>query len=75
MEKWIKKFERIVVIGLLAMMVVVVFLSTIELGVILVMEALDTPRLLLLDINELLKVDGFGEATCERIKHLITVND
>lgn len=27
------------------------------------------------DIDELLKVDGFGEVTCERIRHLITVAD
>jgi len=27
------------------------------------------------DIDELLKVDGFGDVTCERIKHLITVAD
>ena len=27
------------------------------------------------DINELLKVDGLGDVTCERIKHLITVAD
>jgi len=27
------------------------------------------------DIDELLKVDGLGDVTCERIKHLITVAD
>ncbi len=59
MEKWIKKFERIVVIGLLAMMVVVVFLSTIELGVILVTQMVEPPRYILLDINDLLKIFGF----------------
>ncbi len=34
MEKLIKKFERYIVIGLLAMMALVVFLSTVELAVI-----------------------------------------
>ena len=54
----VKKFEHIIVIALLGMMVLVVFLSTIELAVILV-EHLLSPPLLLLEIHELLKIFGF----------------
>ncbi|MBW2216177.1 MAG: phosphate-starvation-inducible PsiE family protein, partial [Deltaproteobacteria bacterium] len=54
----VKKFEYIIVIALLGMMVLVVFLSTIELAVILV-EHLLSPPLLLLEIHELLKIFGF----------------
>jgi len=53
-----KKFEHFIVIALLGMMVLVVFLSTIELAVILV-EQLLSPPLLLLEIHELLKIFGF----------------
>jgi uncharacterized membrane protein (DUF373 family) len=41
------------------MMVVVVILATLELGVVLVEQALEPPRLLLLDLTELLTVFGF----------------
>ena len=57
-KKSVKKFENIIVIALLGMMVLVVFLSTIELGVLLV-EQLLSPPLLLLEIHELLKIFGF----------------
>jgi uncharacterized membrane protein (DUF373 family) len=57
-KKSVKKFESIIVIALLGMMVLVVFLSTIELAVILV-EQLLSPPLLLLEIDELLKIFGF----------------
>ncbi len=57
-KKSVKKFENIIVIALLGMMVLVVFLSTIELAVILV-EHLLSPPLLLLEIAELLKIFGF----------------
>ncbi len=58
METILKKFERIIVIGLLAMMVVVVLLSTVELAVILAQQLLVPPRFLL-NINQLLEVFGF----------------
>lgn len=41
------------------MMVVVVFLGTVELGVILVEQMLNPPRFILLDINETLTIFGF----------------
>jgi uncharacterized membrane protein (DUF373 family) len=58
-ERFLKHFERYVVIGLLGMMVVVVFLGTVELGVILVEQMLNPPRFILLDINEMLTIFGF----------------
>ena len=57
-KKSIKKFEHIIVIALLGMMVLVVFLSTVELAVTLV-EQLLKPPLLLLEIDKLLKIFGF----------------
>jgi uncharacterized membrane protein (DUF373 family) len=59
MEKLLRHFERFIVIGLLGMMVVVVFLGTVELGVILVEQMLEPPRFILLDINEMLRIFGF----------------
>lgn len=57
-EKSVRKFEHIIVIALLGMMVLVVFLSTVELAVTLV-EQLLKPPLLLLEIDKLLKIFGF----------------
>jgi uncharacterized membrane protein (DUF373 family) len=59
MEKLLRHFERFIVIGLLGMMVVVVFLGTVELGVILVEQMLKPPRFILLGINEMLRIFGF----------------
>ena len=60
MEKILKKFEHYVVIGLLAMMALVVFLSTVELAVIIVERMLDgTPKFFLLDITDMLEIFGF----------------
>lgn len=56
-ERFLKLFERVIVGSLILMMVVVIFLSTIELGRILVLD-ITTPNYLL-DINELLDVFGF----------------
>ena len=58
MEKFLKKFERVIVIGLLGLMVFVVLLGTAELVVIL-FEQLSMPPRFLLDINEMLTVFGF----------------
>ena len=60
MEKLLKKFEYYLIIGLLVMMVLVVFLSTVELGVIIVQRMLSgKPQLFLLDIADLLEIFGF----------------
>ena len=60
MEKILRKFEHYLVIGLLAMMALVVFLSTVELAVIIVQRMLsEKPQLFLLDISEILEIFGF----------------
>jgi uncharacterized membrane protein (DUF373 family) len=58
MQKFLKKFERYIILGLLGMMIVVVFLGTLELAVVIVKEMLKPP-IILLDINEMLTVFGF----------------
>ncbi len=58
MEKFLKMFERYIILGLLGMMVVVVFLGTLELAVVLVKEMLKPPKILL-NIEEMLTVFGF----------------
>jgi uncharacterized membrane protein (DUF373 family) len=59
MEKFFRSFERYIVLGLLGMMVIVVFLATVELAVILVEQMINPPRIVLLDIKELLEIFGF----------------
>ena len=60
MEKLLKKFEHYIVIGLLAMMALVVLLSTVELAVIIVQRMLTgKPHLFLLDISDMLEIFGF----------------
>lgn len=58
MKRLIGVFERYIVLVLLALMMIAVFVATIELGVILVQQLLKPP-LLLLDLQELLEVFGF----------------
>ena len=59
-EKLLKKFERYIVIGLLAMMALVVLLSTVELAVIIVERMLTgVPKLFLLNIADMLEIFGF----------------
>ena len=54
----LKLFERLIVGSLILMMVLVILLSTIQLGRILVLDII-TPPNYLLEINELLDVFGF----------------
>ena len=58
MEKFLKKFERFIVITLLGMMALVVLLSAVELAV-LIFEQLIIPPFMLLDMNKLLKIFSF----------------
>jgi uncharacterized membrane protein (DUF373 family) len=59
-KKLLKKFEHYIVIGLLAMLALVVFLSTVELAVVIVERMLDgTPKFFLLDITDMLEIFGF----------------
>lgn len=55
--KYLEKVERLVVSSLLVMMVSVVFLSTVELGWIIIKDII-TPPVFLLEINELLDIFG-----------------
>lgn len=57
-EKLLKVFEQVIVGSLILMMIVVILLSTIELGRLLVIDIISPPSILL-DINELLDVFGF----------------
>jgi len=57
-ERSLRLFERLIVGSLILMMIVVILLSTIELGRILVLDII-TPPNYLLDINELLDIFGF----------------
>ena len=60
MEKLLKKIERYIVIGLLAMIALVVLLSTVELAVIIVERMLTgVPKLFLLNIPDMLEIFGF----------------
>ena len=54
----LRKLERVVLVALVFMMGLVVFLSTLELGWILIQDIV-TPPVVLLDIDELLDVFGF----------------
>jgi uncharacterized membrane protein (DUF373 family) len=54
----LKRFEHCIVLSLILMMMVVVLLSTIELGWLIVKDML-TPPIVLLEIDELLELFGF----------------
>lgn len=58
MLDYLKKLERLVVAALMLMMSAVVLLSTLELGWILIKDAL-SPPLMILEIDELLELFGF----------------
>ncbi len=55
----LRRFERVIVLALLVMMVLVVLLATIELGVIIVRDMIDGPIYLLLNIEDMLEIFGF----------------
>lgn len=57
MLAYLKKFERVVVLMLIAMLSIVVLLAVGELGWVLVQDAI-TPPVLILEINELLDIFG-----------------
>jgi uncharacterized membrane protein (DUF373 family) len=54
----LKKFERLIVGALIVLMMIVVLLSTLELGWMLLQDIL-TPPYIILDSNELLDIFGF----------------
>ena len=57
MLEYLKKFERIIITALVVMMIIVVFLSAIELGWIIIKDIM-TPPIVLLEITELLEIFG-----------------
>ena len=58
MQAFLKKFEHIIVVSLITMMVIVVVLATIELGWLIIRDII-TPPIILLEIDELLEIFGF----------------
>ena len=58
MEKMFKIFEKVIVVVLIGLMMVAVFVSTVELAVIL-FQQLMKPPVFLLSISEMLEVFGF----------------
>ena len=58
MKQLIANFEKVIVLSLIGMMVLVVALSTIELGWIIIKDIV-TPPIILLEIHELLEIFGF----------------
>jgi uncharacterized membrane protein (DUF373 family) len=58
MQAFLKKFEYVIVLSLIAMMVIVVVLATVELGWIIIKDII-TPPIILLEIDELLEIFGF----------------
>jgi uncharacterized membrane protein (DUF373 family) len=58
MLECLKKFEKLILVMLLGMMMLVVLLSTVELGYIIVKDIL-SPPVILLEIDELLEIFGF----------------
>jgi uncharacterized membrane protein (DUF373 family) len=55
---FLKKFERIVILSLILMMIVVVLISTVELAYIIIKDII-SPPLFWLEIDELLEIFGF----------------
>jgi len=57
MIDYIRKFEKMIILTLIVMMVIVLFLSTIELGWAIIKDVM-TPPIFLLEIDELLELFG-----------------
>ena len=79
MQAFLKKFEYVIVLSLIAMMVIVVVLTTVELGWIIIRDII-TPPIILLEIDELLEIFGFfllvliGIELLETIKAYLVTN-
>jgi uncharacterized membrane protein (DUF373 family) len=58
MLPFLKKFEHLIVLTLIAMMILVVLLATVELGWLIIKDII-TPPIILLEIDELLEIFGF----------------
>ena len=79
MQAFLKKFEYVIVLSLIAMMVIVVVLTTVELGWLIIRDII-TPPIILLEIDELLEIFGFfllvliGIELLETIKAYLMTN-
>ena len=79
MQEFLKKFEHMIVISLISMMILVVLLATVELGWIILRDII-TPPIIFLEINELLEIFGFfllvliGIELLETIKAYLITN-
>jgi uncharacterized membrane protein (DUF373 family) len=79
MQGFLKKFEQVIVLSLITMMVIVVVLTTVELGWIIIRDII-TPPIILLEIDELLEIFGFfllvliGIELLETIKTYLMTN-
>jgi len=58
MTKWLRIFEHTIIRSLIYMMAVIIFISTIELGYLLVKDIV-SPPVFFLEIDELLELFGF----------------
>jgi uncharacterized membrane protein (DUF373 family) len=57
MLSYLKQFERVIVIALMAMLALTIFLSTVELGRLIVKDIITPP--FLIDVKELLDIFGY----------------
>jgi uncharacterized membrane protein (DUF373 family) len=58
MTQWLRTFEHLIIRSLIYMMAVIIFISTIELGYLLVKDIISSP-VFFLEIDELLELFGF----------------
>lgn len=78
-KSFLTKFEHVVVLGLIAMMIAVVLLATVDLGWLIIRDIV-SPPILLLQVDELLEIFGFlllvpiGIELLETIKAYLTTH-
>jgi len=58
MTKYLQKFEKVIIVSLMAMMAFVVLISTVELGVLIIRDVI-SPPVIFLELDELLGIFGF----------------
>lgn len=58
MTQWLRTFEHLIIRSLIYMMAVIIFISTIELGYLLIKDIISSP-VFFLEIDELLELFGF----------------
>lgn len=58
MTRYLQKFEKVIILSLMAMMAFVVLISTVELGVLIIRDVI-SPPIIFLELDELLGIFGF----------------